>query len=109
MAGVSDIVYGDIEGTEDFDHFLSIGEGGGYEWDDLEAWYSPSRRRFYWLEGSGCSCNSLGDDVSSIADFLDGDREALMRAVKEKHESFYNTSIDAYERDKATVRDYKTS
>lgn len=82
-----DGTYGEqvIEGGEDFVSVTSVGEWG-YSWHLLEAWYSPSRDRFYWISGSGCSCNSLMDGVSALGDFLDGDRDALIRAVKDEFE-----------------------
>lgn len=96
---VSDVVYAyTYDGTtpkvyletEDFQHVVSVDFGDGYSWDSLEAWYSPSRRRFFWLEGAGCSCNSLGDDVSSIADFAAGNRDELTAAVRRKYDETYS-------------------
>lgn len=97
----------EIEGAEDFDEVIEVDHGGGHEWSTLKAWYSPSRRRFFWLSDSGCSCNYFGQDVDSLSDFQDGDMDALLRAVKSHHEDEYpRGSFDDYERDRTTVRDY---
>lgn len=88
---VTDINYsGPIAGTEDFQEVVSIDFGGGYDWDSLEAWYSPSKRKFFWIEGSGCSCNSLGDDVRALADFSVGNRDELANAVRAKYDGTYS-------------------
>lgn len=107
MSTVNEITSHEIEGVEDFEHVLSIDTIGSYEWDSLEAWYSPSRRRFFWIEDSGCSCNYLGQDVWSLSDFLDGDRDALLRAVRSKYENAYSPALNECERDMAVVRDYQ--
>jgi len=89
---VSDIVYsGPVAGTEDFQEVVSIDFGGGYDWDSLEAWYSPSKRKFFWLDGSGCSCDSLGMDVSKLEDFTVGNREELANAVRAKYDNTYSS------------------
>lgn len=54
---------------------------GGYEWDELHAFYSPSRRRFFWYSDSGCSCNSWGDELRTIDDFENGTKADLMAAI----------------------------
>jgi len=107
---VSDLIYHPVEGVEDFQHVVSIGFGGGYDWDDLEAWYSPSKRKFFWLDGSGCSCNSLGDDVYGLADFSVGNRDELAAAVRRKYDDSYsgrqNMATDLLN-DLATVKKFR--
>lgn len=72
-----------IPGTEDWQHVVTLGDAGAsYEWTTLAAYYSPSARRYFWLGGSGCSCNSWYDDATSVEAFENGDRDALVRAVK---------------------------
>lgn len=56
--------------------------GGGYEWSEFAAWRAPSGR-FYWYADSGCSCYYYGDSFTAVADFSDGDRDALERAFRE--------------------------
>lgn len=57
-------------------------DDGGYSWSTLRSFWSPSRRRYLWVSGSGCSCNSLRDEIRSIADFEEGGRQALKRALR---------------------------
>jgi hypothetical protein len=98
--------------TADFQHVVSIDFGGGYDWDQLEAWYSPSRRRFFWLSGSGCSCDSLGDGVYRLADMSEGNRESLVAAVRAKYNDSYRAaqgSLDYALNDIATVRKFKAT
>lgn len=58
----------------------SVNLGGGYDWDEFHAWYSPSRRVYYWASDSGCSCNSFGDGLDSIDDFENGRSRADVMA-----------------------------
>lgn len=44
-----------------------LGDGGGYDWSVLNV-YKAEDGNYYWYEGSGCSCNSLEDDISSTSD-----------------------------------------
>lgn len=60
---------------------FTAGEGG-YEWSEFVAWRAPSGR-FYWFADSGCSCYGYGDGFTAVADFSDGDRDALERAFRE--------------------------
>lgn len=71
--------YVPMTGTEDWLTVADLGEGG-YEWTEFKAFYSPSARRYFWHGDSGCSCNGWSDDLSTSADFEDGDRAALLRA-----------------------------
>ncbi|WP_152346568.1 hypothetical protein [Brevibacterium sp. CFH 10365] len=56
---------------------------GGYEWDFFGAWYDPEARIFYWIEDSGCSCNSPMDWVDSTSELSVGSKDELIRAYKE--------------------------
>jgi hypothetical protein len=117
---VSDVVYDYsydgsrpkiYEETADFEHVVSVRLGGGYDWDDLEAWYSPSRRKFFWLDGSGCSCNSLGDGVTSIADFDAGNRDELSSAVRRKYDescTSYSGLASELLKDLAAVKTFRS-
>jgi hypothetical protein len=108
---VSDIVYnGPVTGTEDFQEVVGVELGGGYGWDSLQAWYSPSKRKFFWLEGSGCSCNSLGKFVSSLGDFTVGNRDELVNAVRAKYDNSYSIKTgmaSALLNDLATVKTFR--
>lgn len=81
-----------IQGTEDFREVVEIELAGGYEWDTLLGYYSPSKRKFFWIEGSGCSCNWIWDGVNSIDYFEFGEREELVNAVRRKYEDGYNSN-----------------
>jgi hypothetical protein len=74
--------YKAVPGTEDFVSVV-YESTGGYDWSAFGAYYSPSRRRYFWLHDGGCSCNSFGDSVKSVEEFENGDRAALLRAVEE--------------------------
>ena len=38
-----------------------ISAGDAYNWAEIEVYYSKEKRRYFWLSGTGCSCNySLG-------------------------------------------------
>lgn len=54
-----------------------------YDWSIFRAYYSPSARRYFWYGDSGCSCNDWTDLIESPADFENGDRQALIRALRE--------------------------
>lgn len=67
-------------GTESWVEVAQLGDGGGYDWCDFNAFYSPSARRYFWHGDRGCSCNSWQDELETSASFEDGDRAALIRA-----------------------------
>ena len=70
-------------------HVVSM-DVGGYEWSTLHAFYSPTARLYFWYGDSGCSCNSWGDKVHSEADFENGDKDALKRALSRFADSTYS-------------------
>lgn len=72
--------YKRMPGTEDWAEVARLGDQGGYEWCDFNAFYSPSARRYFWHGDAGCSCNSWSEDLGNAADFQNGDRAALLRA-----------------------------
>lgn len=43
--------------------------GGGYDWSTFVSYYHPGSDRFYYVSGSGCSCNSISDGISRLSDF----------------------------------------
>ena len=63
-------------------HVVSLTEGGWYEWVTLHAFYSPTSRRYFWDYGSGCSCNYWGMDLLSETDFANGSKDDLIRAIR---------------------------
>jgi hypothetical protein len=105
---ITDVIYDPIDGTEDFQEVVGLDlSQGGYEWDSLEAWYSPSKRRYFWVEGSGCSCNSLGDDVRRLDELANGNRDELVSAIRAKYEEGYNVSPSDMLADIATVKTFR--
>ncbi|WP_424936653.1 MULTISPECIES: DUF7574 domain-containing protein [Bacteria] len=74
--------YEPVEGTEDFEEVARLDSGEMYSWDSLGVYYSKSRRLFFWLHDSGCSCNSYGEYVESIEDFENGPRAAVINAAE---------------------------
>lgn len=75
------VYYRAMGGSEDWQHVVSMMSGGGYDWVELHAFYSPSARRFFWHGDSGCSCFHWGADLR-VGDFEDGDRDALLRGLE---------------------------
>lgn len=78
----------------DWAHVASIDASGGYDWTTLHAFWSPTARRFFWASGSGCSCNSWGDDLRTEGDFENGTKDDLQRAIRQFAED-YSYSIPA--------------
>jgi hypothetical protein len=92
--------YRRIRGTADWVAVTSIDEGGGYDWTELRAYYSPIARRYFWHGGSGCSCTCWGDGLRSADDFENGDRSALIRALRafaddNEHSVSASSALDA--------------
>jgi hypothetical protein len=89
--------YVPIPGTEDWVEVAKLGDQGGYDWSDFNAFYSPSARRYFWRGDSGCSCNSWIDDIHDAASLENGDRDALLRAwdtFAKEHE--YSIPLSVY-------------
>lgn len=96
-------------GTEDWVEVATLGDQGGYEWTDFNVFYSPAARRYFWYGASGCSCNSWGDDLSSAADFENGDRAALLRAWETFAKESYGISVTDYTDGVTTIHAFKES
>jgi hypothetical protein len=60
----------------------SLALGDVYSWCDIEVYFSKEKNRYFWIEGAGCSCESLWEDVSSLSDMCDGNKESAMNAVR---------------------------
>lgn len=83
-----------IIGGEDWDLVLRHEPSESYEWSRMDVYYSPSARRYFWYSDSGCSCNYF--DATHSHEFIDGDREAACRAVREFcTEDYFSTDSDA--------------
>ena len=64
-----------------------------YEWDEFASFYDPVTRMFYWLEGSGCSCNYLWEDVNSVGDLSVGRKEELLSAAASFSDGRYDSEF----------------
>lgn len=83
-----------------------IDQGSGYDWDEMQFYYSPDTRRFYWFEDSGCSCNGFGDGVTSLDDLSNGSREDALRAARKYAAS--TTGLDReYEQAVLAIKEVK--
>lgn len=80
---------------------------GGYDWDFFGAWHDHDARIFYWLSGSGCSCNDPGDGIYTTGDLEQGRKSELIAAYKEWSAAEYNDAVTNEERVGAekTIRD----
>lgn len=76
----------ELEYKSELEQMVLVAEatkGGGYDWDDFYAYYHTGRKRYYYVYGSGCSCNSISDGMDSLADFMDvSTQDELIRAFK---------------------------
>lgn len=82
---------GPVPGADDWVEVYNYCGGESYEWHDLEAFYSPSARQYFWISGGGCSCSYLWEYVETVDDLENGDREALIRAVKRHIDDDFTT------------------
>lgn len=101
--------YVQMLGTEDWVEVGQLGDGGGsYDWTEFRAFYSPSARRYFWHGDSGCSCNGWDDDLSTAADFEDGDRASLLRAWEEfAKDHSYDINVRDYTDGVSEIRKFK--
>lgn len=76
-----------------------------YSWNEIQFYYSPSKRRYYWISDSGCSCNSFMDvsTFESLDELESGDRKAAISAA----ESFWGGTDDQKLTALAKIRDFQ--
>jgi hypothetical protein len=55
-------------------------EAYDYEWDIFTVFKETETGYFFWINESGCSCNSPLEDIYSKADFTRGTKQELMLA-----------------------------
>lgn len=65
-----------------------------YDWDRFASYYDPRTEMFYWVEGSGCSCNDLWDDINTIGDMNVGRKDEFLRAASSFAENSYSGYSD---------------
>jgi len=77
---------------------VSVNLGSGYDWEEFHAFFSPSRRRFFWASGAGCSCNSWHDGLRTLDDFENGvsraDVMAAMNRFFDESEEYRSSRVD---------------
>lgn len=78
----------------DWVHVLTL-DGSAVEWATLHAFYSPSARRYFWYSAAGCSCNSWSGELESAADFENGGKGDLERAIRRFADTEYGDMLDA--------------
>lgn len=66
-----------------------------YEWEEFASFYDPVTRIFYWLEGSGCSCNYLWEDVTTVGDLSVGRKEELLSAAASFSDGRYDSEFQS--------------
>lgn len=76
-------MYGKNELSEFLEKCVELPEMGyyDYEWEMFESYYDPQSGMFYWVSGSGCSCNSLWDDIHTVGDMQVGRKEEFLNAA----------------------------
>jgi hypothetical protein len=93
--------------TKDWLPVVQYDDGAGYEWHEFYGWYSPSARQYYWLWGSGCSCNDIGDGIYGVGDFAHGDYAAIRHGLREHLDYSYNMTANDKERLRAKLRTFE--
>ena len=74
-----------------------------YEWDRFVSYYNPQNGMFYWMEGSGCSCNYLEEDYQTIGDLYVGRKEEFLNAASSFSEG--GRYSDDFEKIRQAVRE----
>ena len=74
--------------------------GEGWDWWAMELYYSPSKRRYFWQEDSGCSCNSFGDEGQAEDEgwWNNGTREDVKRHFRGNQDALI--AINAFKENK---------
>lgn len=93
--------YWDDELNSRLEKMVELPEMGyyDYDWDRFASYYDPESRMFYWVEGSGCSCNDLWDDVNSVGDMNVGRKDEFLRSAEAFREN------DRYSEDFQALRE----
>lgn len=81
------------EEAKKLEQVFTGGSGGGYDWEDFDAYKHKETGRLYWISGSGCSCYGLYDDVDSPSDLQDGTAKELAEAYKAWAKDAYSTTF----------------
>ncbi|HEX2752072.1 MAG TPA: hypothetical protein VHP34_02990 [Alphaproteobacteria bacterium] len=84
----------DTPGTGDWVEVVHS-EDGGYEWEFVGIWYSPSARRFFGYADAGCSCNWWQDGFS-IANCEDGNKQWAIQFAKDSTDPDAEQQVRAF-------------
>jgi len=76
-----------------------------YDWIDLGVYYSPTARRWFWYEDSGCSCYSW-EAPPTVEEWENGDKDAALRAL-DNFQGYGDYAASDRIDDKLTVRNFK--
>lgn len=77
------------EGCEDFEAVTEL-SGTDWEWDRIDFWWSPSKRRYFWYEQSGCSCNGPFEYMATLGDFGSGHYADAARVALDWDSTFWD-------------------
>ena len=78
----------------DWVHVLTLDGSDTVEWSTLHAFYSSSARRYFWHGAVGCSCNCWSEELDSLADFENGEKTDLERALRRFGDTEYGISAE---------------
>lgn len=107
MINLEELFYDSVvERIGHFEHVGSYDISEMYEWDMFHVFWDPHTREFVWAYGSGCSCDWIREIYPHESDMPRGNREAVLRALKDYHYSGYQPGqyTDQYTRLKEKIR-----
>lgn len=64
--------------------YIDFEPEGCYEWDGFSVYVRTEDKRFFWEDGSGCSCNGPMEYVDKLGDFTSGTYAEFLTAVLER-------------------------
>lgn len=95
-----------VPGTEDWHEVANASANISYEWEEFLCWYSPSERRYFWIYGSGCSCNDIDEKMESKDSFENGSRDDAIRALKRHTKDYTDIGPWVLHNTVASIRAY---
>jgi hypothetical protein len=82
-----------VEGSEDW-QVVATDDEGCYDWSAISVFWSPSARKYFWYQDSGCSCTDHMDYVTGIGDFEVGDKADVLRVTGNWSDRFFGEIRD---------------
>jgi len=87
---LKDLIYYDWVEDTDWVGVVDVDLGGGYDWNEFHAFYSPSRRIYFYGSESGCSCDSFSSYYWSEDQWQQAtSKQELMAAINRYFDSLY--------------------